>query len=73
MPLLCPHCHKMVPEQPTCVNCGKKLELGIPKPGQAIDDASSRALTLWLLKWIFIFFVVIVACLVLLNLVLLRG
>lgn len=74
MPVFCPHCHKMVPEQPTCAVCGKKLKVAAPlKPGQVIDDESSRQLTLWLLKWILIFFAVIVAVVVILNLILLRG
>lgn len=70
MPLFCPHCHKMVAEQPTCSNCGKPLKLGIARPGQAIDDDSRRALTLWVLKWVLGFVAVTILCLLLLYMAL---
>lgn len=72
MPILCLHCHKMVPEQPTCVNCGKKLKLGIPKSGQVIDDDSARQLTFYVLKWLLGFVGVALLCILLLYFFLLR-
>jgi hypothetical protein len=46
MPVFCPHCHKMVAEQPQCPNCGKAMKVAKSAPQNA--GGMDREL-LWLL------------------------
>ncbi len=49
MPMICPHCHKMVAERPTCPNCGKALSLA---PADGLDRAAMVILMRYALMWV---------------------
>ncbi len=55
MPLICPHCHKMVAERPTCAVCGKPLPVkAMPRPGMPAPDAGpdiDRATIFYLMRY----------------------
>lgn len=55
MPLICPHCHKMVAEQPKCANCGKPLPVrAMPRPGVPAAEPNAdvdRATMFYLMRY----------------------
>jgi hypothetical protein len=50
MPTICPHCHTLVSDQPTCSYCGKRLQA--PADSREIDRALMFSLMRYALLWV---------------------
>ncbi len=49
MPTFCPHCNKLVAEQPRCPNCGKRMH--VPESAEGIDRQTMFILMRYALMW----------------------
>lgn len=44
MPVFCPHCQKVVADQPTCANCGKKIPARSDSSSDKLESGEVRLL-----------------------------